>query len=80
MIHVLAGLLWLVPLALVFAALAAGQYPGERALLRRRVAPAVRAPRALGSRGRRPHAVVAFGTAVLAFKRAVRPPPVASLG
>jgi hypothetical protein len=69
-----AALLWLLPLALLFAALALGRYPGERALLRRRPMPRGRAPRALGNAGRPPHADPA-AAAVLAFKRAVRPPP-----
>ncbi len=77
------GLLFVLPVALLVAALALGRYPGERVLLahRRGGAPARRPPavRALGSAGRSPHTLTPLGTALLAFHRAVRPPPLAGV-
>jgi hypothetical protein len=74
-----AGLLFMLPAALLVALFALGRYPGERgAIARYRAARrAVRriAPRRLGSPGRAPHSITPAGSAVLAFKRAVRPPP-----
>jgi hypothetical protein len=80
------GLLGLLPVVVLLALLASGRYPGERVLLARRRGSRPRRPRRaarrLGSRGRMTDAFGPSGTALLAFKRAVRPPPlvVAPLG
>jgi len=73
------GLLFILPAAVLVAGLALGYYPGERVLLsRRRDRPVRHRPgtaRTLGSTDRAPHALGPLGTALLAFHRAVRPPP-----
>lgn len=73
------GLLFVVPAALLVAGLALGYYPGERVLLAHRRGDLVRrrplAARAMDSTGRPPHALAPLGSALLAFHRAVRPPP-----
>lgn len=76
-------LLYALPAILLVAVFKLGLFPGERAIVARRAArPAgrVRVPRALGSAGRQPHASSPTGTALLAFNRAVRPPPASLLG
>lgn len=70
-------LLALVPALLLFAALVAGRYPGERAIARARAARTdrpVRAPRSLGSPRRAPRSAVRPGE-LLARSLATRPPP-----
>jgi len=73
------ALLFVLPALLLMAVLAVGCFPGERKVLarRRRAATDRRrvVPRTLGSPGRTPHSICPAGTALLAFKRAVRPPP-----
>ncbi len=72
------GLLYLLPALLLLAAFSFGCFPGEAALLahggarRARRRPAVLS---LGSTGRAPHVLGPLGAALLAFKRATRPPP-----
>lgn len=72
------GLLYLLPALLLVAVFVCGVFPGEEALLahggaRRSVRPPVVS--SLGSAGRTPHATGPLGAALLAFKRATRPPP-----
>ena len=77
--HPGASVLFAAPFALLIALFALGRFPGERKVLARyRAARHVRgrrAPRRLGSSGRAPYRVTPCGSALLAFKRAVRPPP-----
>jgi hypothetical protein len=74
----LSGLLFMLPAVLLVAVLLLGRFPGERRLLARRTRARDRnvlVPRTLGSRGRPPHVIGPVGAALLAFGRAVRPPP-----
>jgi hypothetical protein len=73
-----AGLLFILPAALIVVMLALGCYPGEHALaaLDKTVRVRRRPVLLAGSCGERaPRVVVPLGAALLAFKRAVRPPP-----
>jgi hypothetical protein len=71
-------LIALVPALLLFAALAAGRYPGERAIARladrTRTSRPRRAPRAIGGARRAPRISIRTGE-LLARSLATRPPP-----